>query len=255
MAFQTHQFSYGNDNYGLLLHCTDTGQTACVDAGDATATDAALTETDWRLSHIFITHHHGDHTAGLQDLKKRHSARVLGPHIDSAASVLYDTRLKDEDEFDFAGRTVKVIATPGHTLDMLNFYVAEEELACTGDTLFVMGCGRIFEGNANMMWSSLEKLLALPDQTVIYCSHEYTIANAAFALSVDPANASLAARQGAIIELRENHFPTVPTRLDLEKATNPFLRVNDPAIRKHLGMEKATNAEVFSEIRRRKDNF
>ena len=255
MAFQTHQFPYGNDNYGLLLHCTDTGQTACVDAGDATATDAALTETDWRLSHIFITHHHGDHTAGLRDLKNRHSAWVLGPHIDSAASVLYDTRLKDEDEFDFAGRTVKVIATPGHTLDMLNFYVAEEELACTGDTLFVMGCGRIFEGNADMMWSSLEKLLALPDQTVIYCSHEYTIANAAFALSVDPENASLAARQGAIIELRENHFPTVPTRLDLEKATNPFLRVNDPAIRKHLGMEKATNAEVFSEIRRRKDNF
>ena len=255
MAFQTHQFPYGNDNYGLLLHCTATGQTACIDAGDDVATDAALAETGWRLSHIFITHHHSDHTTGLASLKKRHNASIFGPHIDSAASVLYDTRFQDKDEFEFSGRKVTVIATPGHTLDMLNFYIAEEDIVCTGDTLFVMGCGRIFEGDANMMWASLEKLLALPDHTVIYCSHEYTIANAAFALSIDPDNASLAARQGAIIELRENEFPTVPTRLDLEKATNPLLRVSDPSIRKHLGMENASNAEVFAEIRRRKDNF
>jgi hydroxyacylglutathione hydrolase len=118
-----------------------------------------------------------------------------------------------------------------------------------------MGCGRIFEGDADMMWASLEKLLALPDQTVIYCSHEYTIANAAFARSVDPGNAALAARQEAIAELRENGFPTVPTRLDLEKATNPFLRVEDAAIRAHLGMETASNAAVFAEIRKRKDHF
>jgi hydroxyacylglutathione hydrolase len=255
MAFQTHQFPYGNDNYGLLLHCTDTGLTACIDAGDAAAANSALSETGWRLSHIFITHHHGDHTAGLENLKQQHNANVLGPSIDSAVSGLFDARLADNDEFEFARRKVSVIATPGHTLDMLNFYIAEEDLVCTGDTLFVMGCGRIFEGDAQMMWTSLEKLLALPDQTVIYCSHEYTIANATFALSIDPENAALAARQGAIIELRENDFPTVPTRLDLEKATNPFLRVDNAAIREHLGMEKASNAEVFAEIRRRKDRF
>ena len=138
---------------------------------------------------------------------------------------------------------------------MLNFYIPAEEIVCTGDTLFVMGCGRIFEGDADMMWASLEKLIALPDKTVIYCSHEYTLANAAFARSVDPDNTSLAARHEAVIELRDNGLPTVPTRIDLEKATNPFLRANDPKIRAYLGMETATNAEVFAEIRRRKDNF
>ena len=255
MTFQTHQFPYGDDNYGLLMHCTERGLTACVDAGDAGATEAALAETGWHLSHIFITHHHGDHTAGLDDLKQRHNASILGPSTDSAASALYDIRLNDDDEFEFAGRKVVVIATPGHTLDMLNFYIPEEDIVCTGDTLFVMGCGRIFEGNADMMWASLQKLLALPDHTVIYCSHEYTLANANFARSVDPDNTSLAARQGAVIELRDNGLPTVPTRLDLEKATNPFLRVDNAKIRAHLGMEQASNAEVFAEIRCRKDNF
>jgi len=148
-----------------------------------------------------------------------------------------------------------VIATPGHTLDMLNFHIASEDMVCTGDTLFVMGCGRIFEGDADMMWASLEKLLALPDHTIIYCSHEYTIANAAFARAVDPDNAALAARQQAIAELRNGGLPTVPSRLDLEKATNPFLRVDNAAIRAHLGMEQASNAAVFAEIRKRKDNF
>ena len=128
---------------------------------------------------------------------------------------------------------------------MLNFYLPSENIVCTGDTLFVMGCGRIFEGDAATMWASLEKLLTLPDQTVIYCSHEYTIANAAFARSVDPDNTALAARQAAIQELRDNGLPTVPTRLDLEKATNPFLRVDNTAIRAHLGMADASNAECL----------
>ena len=256
MAFQTHQFPYGDDNYGLLLHCTESNLTACVDAGDAAAAEAALAETGWQLSHIFITHHHGDHTAGLAELKTaswRH--RSWSGHSIALQARLYDIRLGDGDHFEFAGRQIDVISTPGHTLDMLNFYIASESMVCTGDTLFVMGCGRIFEGDADMMWASLEKLLALPDQTVIYCSHEYTIANAAFARSVDPDNAALAARQEAIAELRENGFPTVPTRLDLEKATNPFLRVDNAAIRAHLGMETASNAAVFAEIRKRKDHF
>ena len=255
MSLQTHQFPYGDDNYGLLLHCAETGLTACVDAGDAAATTAALAATGWQLSHIFITHHHGDHTAGLAALKDQYKAEVLGPVLDSAVSDLYDIRLGNGDHFKFANRRIDVIATPGHTLDMLNFYSPSDNIICTGDTLFVMGCGRIFEGDAAMMWASLEALLALPDQTIIYCSHEYTLANAAFARSVDPDNTALAARQKAVVELRQKGLPTVPTRLDLEKATNPFLRVDDASIRAHLNMQDASNGEVFTEIRKRKDNF
>jgi len=255
MAFQTHQFPYDSDNYGLLLHCTDTGLTACVDAGNAAATDAALQETGWTLSHIFITHHHGDHTEGLARLAADTAAAVYGPGGDNPGHAHITNQLAEGDQLSFAGARVTIIATPGHTLDMLNYYLPSEGIVCTGDTLFVMGCGRIFEGDTAMMWASLEKLLALPDQTVIYCSHEYTIANAAFARSVDPDNAALAARQAAIQELRENGLPTVPTRLDLEKPTNPFLRVDNAAIRAQLGMADASNAAVFAEIRKRKDNF
>jgi len=140
-------------------------------------------------------------------------------------------------------------------LDMLNFYFPTESFVCTGDTLFVMGCGRIFEGDPEMMWSSMEKLLCLADDTVIYCSHEYTVANAAFAMSVDPDNAALAARQAEVIALRAKDEPTVPTRMDIEKATNPFLRVDDASIKAHLGMADASRAAVFAEIRKRKDNF
>ncbi len=255
MPLEKYQFPYDSDNYGLLLHCPESAQTACVDAGSADATEAALAKTGWQLSHIFITHHHGDHTADLAVLKDKYNAHVTGPIVDSAVSTLYDSRMGDGDRFDFAGYPVEVIATPGHTLDMLNFYFPTESLACTGDTLFVMGCGRIFEGDPEMMWSSMEKLLCLADDTVIYCSHEYTVANAAFAMSVDPDNAALAARQAEVIALRAKDQPTVPTRMDIEKATNPFLRVDDASIKAHLGMADASRAAVFAEIRKRKDNF
>jgi hydroxyacylglutathione hydrolase len=255
MTLKTHQFPYGSDNYGLLLHSDETGLTACVDAGDADATRAALAETGWGLTHIFITHHHADHTEGLADLKTTYNATVLGPKIDSAVSNLYDMQLGDGDHFEFAGRRFDVLTTPGHTLDMINFYSADDQLICTGDTLFVLGCGRIFEGDAAMMWASLEKLMALPDDTIVYCSHEYTLANARFAVTIDPDNTALAERQAAFETLRENNLPTVPTRMDLEKATNPFLRASDPAIRAHLAMTDASDADVFAEIRRRKDNF
>jgi hydroxyacylglutathione hydrolase len=255
MTLNTHQFLYGNDNYGLLLHCNKTGQTACVDAGDAIATKEALITTGWALTHIFITHHHSDHTEGLASLKTDYNAIVFGPKVSSTASSLYDVHLDDHDHFEFAGRQIEVLATPGHTLDMINFYSPSDNIVCTGDTLFVLGCGRIFEGNTKMMWASLEKLMALPDNTEVYCSHEYTITNANFAVTIDPTNARLANRQAKFQKLRANNVPTVPTRMDLEKATNPFLRAGDPSIRAHLAMEGATNAEVFAEVRRRKDNF
>ncbi len=255
MTFQTHQFPYGNDNYGLLLHCTETGQTACIDAGDAAATKVALATTNWRLTHILITHHHDDHTAGLINLKTDYKAIVIGPKVNSGASQHYNIPLGDGDHFEFANRKVDVIATPGHTLDMINFYISAEKIVCTGDTLFTLGCGRIFEGDATMMWHSLEKLMALPDDTLIYCSHEYTLANAKFAVTIDPDNLALLERQKAFQELRNKDMPTVPTRIDLEKATNPFLRASDPSIQKNLAMQNTSAAKVFAEIRRRKDNF
>lgn len=251
MALEIHQFDYGQDNYGVLLHDGASGETAMIDAGDAAAARTAMAETGWQLTQIWITHHHGDHTAGLMDIAAETGAATYGPA--GISGVI--TTLADGDSFVFADRQVEVLATPGHTLDMLNFHLAPEKLAFTGDTLFAMGCGRLFEGDAAMMWDSLGKLMALDDDTVIYCSHEYTAANAAFALSVDPDNHALQRRAEAVAELRAAGLPTVPTIIALEKETNPFLRAGDAAIRKRLGMESAPDAAVFAEIRRRKDSF
>jgi len=250
-----HQFPYGSDNYGVLLHCGRTDETAMVDAGDAAAAGAALAETGWHLSQIWITHHHADHTAGLATVKAATGCHVIGPAAGGHPVEAIDQPVDDGGHFTFAGCEVRVLGTPGHTLDMINFHLPSEKLVFTGDTLFAMGCGRLFEGDAEMMWTSLQKLMALPDDTVIYCSHEYTVANADFALSVDPDNSALVSRADAVRALRATGQPTIPTTLALEKATNPFLRAADPQIRALLGMEDANDGSVFSEIRRRKDNF
>jgi hydroxyacylglutathione hydrolase len=246
-----HQFTYGGDNYGVLLQEPDSGATALVDAGDATAALAALAETGWSLSQIWLTHHHGDHTAGTTEIVAATGASVHGPA--SIASVT--TPVADGGEIDFGGVKVTAIATPGHTMDMLNFHIPSEKLLFTGDTLFAMGCGRLFEGDAATMWASLCKLMSLDDETVIYCGHEYTAANADFALSVDPDNDALLRRVAAVRDLRSAGQPSIPTMLALEKLTNPFLRASDPSIRAHLGMADADDVDVFTEIRLRKDNF
>jgi hydroxyacylglutathione hydrolase len=246
-----HQFTYGGDNYGVLLQEPDSGATALVDAGDATAAFAALAETGWSLSQIWLTHHHGDHTAGTTEIVAATGAGVHGPA--SIASVT--TPVADGGEIDFGGVKVTAIATPGHTMDMLNFHIPSEKLLFTGDTLFAMGCGRLFEGDAATMWASLCKLMSLDDETVIYCGHEYTAANADFALSVDPDNDALLRRVAAVRDLRSAGQPSIPTMLALEKLTNPFLRASDPSIRAHLGMADADDVDVFTEIRLRKDNF
>ena len=250
MRLAIHQFGYNDDNYGVLLHDAERGETALVDAGDAAAAEAALDESGWELTQIWITHHHGDHTAGLAELAGD-GVEVFGP----AGIPGVDHILEGGDSFAFAGRAVEVISTPGHTLAMLNYHLSSERLVFTGDTLFAMGCGRLFEGDAPMMWHSLGKLMALADDTVVYCGHEYTAANAAFALSVDPDNQALQRRAEAVAELRAANQPTVPTLIALEKATNPFLRAADPGLRRFLEMETASDAEVFAEIRRRKDSF
>ena len=251
MTLAIDQFAYNSDNYGVLLHDGESGQTALVDAGDGDAALTALDSNGWELTQIWITHHHGDHTAGLQQLVAETNAEVFGP----AGVAGVEQVMADGGSFDFAGQTVDVLATPGHTLDMLNYHLPRERLVYTGDTLIAMGCGRLFEGDAAMMWASLTRLMELGDDTIIYCGHEYTAANAAFALSVDPDNVALQRRAEAVAELRIAGAPTVPTIMALEKETNPFLRAADAAIRGNLGMPSASDVDVFAEIRRRKDSF
>lgn len=253
--FAYHLFPYLSDNYGVLLHDPDSGATAAVDAGDGEAVLAALAEKGWNLTELWITHHHGDHTDGLAMVKEKTGCTVTGPKGKSASISGIDREVGEGDTFEFAGAEVQVLETPGHTLDMINFYLPSEKVAFTGDTLFTLGCGRVFEGDFAMMWESLCKLMKLPADTVIYSSHEYTLANAEFALSVDPDNAALKGRAEKFKAMRANDQPTVPSTMAEELETNPFLRASDPAIRSHLGMEGESDAAVFAEIRQRKDNF
>lgn len=253
-SFEYYQFPYMSDNYGVLIHSASSGETACVDVGDGDAVLSALSEKGWSLTHLFITHHHADHVAGLQQVKSATSCQVIGPKQHSDISGL-DQQVVDGDTFTFAGQDVTVIHTPGHTADMLNYYIAAEKVVFTGDTLFALGCGRLFEGDANTMWHSLNKLMQLPADTTVYCSHEYTEANAKFAITIDPENPALQDRVKAIQDLRAQGLPTVPSQLSEELATNPFLRAADSGIRAQLQMNDATDSEVFAEIRKRKDNF
>ena len=250
-ALEYFQYPYMSDNYGVLIHVPTTGETASVDCGDAEATINALKQKNWQLTHIFATHHHADHVAGLEQLKKQFNCHVTGP----AGIPGVDKPVADAETFTFGGTEIRTIHTPGHTKDMINYYLPTEKTVFTGDTLFTLGCGRLFEGDASMMWESLNKLMKLPADTTVYSSHEYTEANAAFAVTVDPQNTALSERVKHIKKLRANGEPTVPSTMTEELATNPFLRASDSAIRQHLNMAEATDEEVFAEIRIRKDNF
>lgn len=254
-ALECVQFTYGSDNYGVLLHDATTGQTACIDAGDAQAALDALSAQGWSLTHLLITHHHGDHTAGLLQIKQATQCLVIGPKPVSQPIAGIDNHLGDGDQFDFADRQVGVLHTPGHTTDMINFHFADDKLVFTGDTLFSMGCGRLFEGDAAMMLASVNKLKALPADTTIYCAHEYTATNARFALAVDPDNAELQKRAVEVTDLRASDLPTVPTVLKLELEINPFLRVSNPGIRKTLNMADSTDTAVFAELRERRNQY
>lgn len=245
------QFPCLSDNYGVLVHCADTGETFAVDAPDADAVLGALRATGWTLTHILVTHHHADHTQGIARVKAETGCKVVGPAGSGFADV--DRTVVDGETLALVDEQVRVIATPGHTLDMVNYYLPAAGVVFTGDTLFAMGCGRVFEGTPQMMWESLVRLMELPADTAVYCGHEYTLANGRFALTVDPDNADLLARMKEVEALRAEGKPTLPTTIGLELRTNPFLRAADPAIRKRLGMEKAADAEVFAELRERKN--
>ncbi len=252
---EIHQFECLGDNYGVLVHDPESGSTASIDAPEAEPILAALEEKGWSLSHVLVTHHHADHTGGIPALKARYGAVVVGNAADASRIPGIEVRVEDGETFEFAGHEVRVFDSSGHTVGHITYYFPGDGVAFAGDTLFTLGCGRVFEGTMAQMWASLDKFRDLPGETVVYCGHEYTQANARFALSVDPDNAALRTRAEHIDALRAAGRPTVPTTIAEELETNPFLRPDDPAIRAHLGMVDASDADVFAEIRRRKDSF
>lgn len=250
-----HQFPCLQDNYGFLLHSQATGETAAIDTPEAGAIAAELEANGWTLTHILNTHHHFDHAGGNLPLKEATGCTIIGPRDETAKIPGIDVPAGDGDTLQLGGETAQVIGVPGHTAGHIAYYFPRQHLAFVGDTLFAMGCGRLFEGTPAQMWNSLCKLMALPDETVVYCAHEYTQANARFALSVEPGNEALQARARAVDEKRRKNQPTVPTTIALEKATNPFLRPTSPEIQKNLGMVGADPVEVFARLRQMKDNF
>jgi hydroxyacylglutathione hydrolase len=255
VALIIEQFTCGGDNFGVLIHDEASGLTAAIDAPEEAPIRAKLQEKGWHLDHILVTHHHGDHTQGIPALKAAFGCTVTGPADEASKIPGIDRTVKGGDKFTFGASEVRVIATPGHTLGHITYWLPGAGVAFVGDTLFAMGCGRVIEGTPEMMWASLEKLHALPDATSIYCGHEYTEANARFALTVEPDNRDLAERYAEVKRLRAAGKATLPTTIGLEKKTNPFLRAREKSIRTLLGMEQATPARVFAEVRKRKDAF
>ena len=243
------------DNFGVLLHDSETGATASIDAPEEQPILDALDRRGWTLTHILTTHHHQDHVAANLALKTRFEVMIIGPANEASKIPGIDMNIGGDGRFDFAGHPVHVYETPGHTAGHICYYFPRQKLLFAADTLFALGCGRLFEGTAAQMWASLQKLMALPDDTSVYFGHEYTLSNARFALTVDPENTALKDRAAEIEQLRQQGGFTAPTTIGDEKRTNPFLRPHDPGIRAQLGMESATDAEVFAEIRRRKDQF
>jgi hydroxyacylglutathione hydrolase len=252
---ECHQFICRSDNYGLLLHDRKTGATASIDAPDGAEIARQLRNRGWRLTHIFTTHHHADHVQGNNALKQEFGCEILGPAVEAERIPGIGTRLSGGDSFSWEGRELRVLACPGHTTGHIAYYMPSEEIACAGDTLFSLGCGRVFEGTLEDMFHSVSQFKDLPPATRLYCGHEYTQSNARFALSVEPGNTALQERAAEVDGLRANGRMTCPSSIGRELATNPFLRTGSAEIRHALGLERATDAEVFAELRRRKDSF
>ncbi|MDD1622952.1 MAG: hydroxyacylglutathione hydrolase [Methylococcaceae bacterium] len=244
------------DNYIYLLHEPVSGETAAVDPAAAEPVIAALAERGWKLSHVFNTHHHGDHVDGNLALKRRTGCKIVGSKADSRRIPDIEIEVEHGDQIRLGEQTLEIIATPGHTLGHIVYYCAGSEALFCGDTLFSLGCGRLFEGTAEQMWHSLQYLKALPGSTRIYCAHEYTQANGRFAISLEADNPQLRQRLSEVDRLRGQNLSTLPSTMALELATNPFLREDSPAIRSALAASAADSpVEVFAKIRRLKDQF
>jgi hydroxyacylglutathione hydrolase len=254
-SLQIEMFPCLADNYGFLLHDGTARVTAAVDTPEVAAIEAALERRGWQLTHIFNTHHHMDHAGGNRRLKELTGCQIIGPGHDAARIPGIDTQVRGGDVFRFGTHRVEVVETPGHTRGHIVYRFPDDGVAFVGDTLFAMGCGRLFEGSPEQMWSSLQKIAAWPDETLIYCAHEYTAANGRFALTIEPGNPRLLQRMREVEKRRSEGLPTVPTTLALEKATNPFLRPASAELRRMLGLEGSEDVAVFARTRALKDAF
>jgi hydroxyacylglutathione hydrolase len=255
MPAETRLFLCRSDNYGVLLRDPDSGATAAIDAPEAAPIEAALKATGWKLTDILVTHHHADHTDGIQALKDKYKCRVVAPAAEASKIPAVDETVREGDRVQVGSLEAHVIETPGHTAGHISYFLPADKLAFVGDTLFSIGCGRVIEGNPEMMWNSLLKLRALPDDTRIFCGHEYTMANISFAKTIEPTNAVLAAREQEANRLIAENKPTIPTFMGEEKAANPFLRADVPEVARSLGLAGKPAWQVFAEIRERKNRF
>lgn len=244
-----------SDNYVYLVREPRQGAVGVVDPAVAGPVLAALQERGWKLTHILNTHHHGDHVGGNLEIKAATGCTVVGPRADAARIPGIDVTVGDGDTYAFGAEDALVYDVPGHTRGHIAYWFAASRALFCGDTLFALGCGRLFEGTPQQMWRSLGRLRALPDDARVYCAHEYTQANARFALTVEPGNAALVARAQAIDAARAKGRPTVPSTMGEERATNPFLRPESAEIRARLGLRDADDTAVFAAVRKRKDNF
>jgi hydroxyacylglutathione hydrolase len=249
------QFMCLEDNYGVIIHDSVTGATASIDAPDADAVEKQLKKYGRQLTHIFTTHHHADHVQGNLRLKELFGCKIIGPKAEAAKIPGIDLQVSGGDKFIWSNREVFVHDCPGHTLGHIAFTIPSEFSLFAGDTLFAVGCGRVIEGTMEQMYKSVNQFKALSPSVFVYCGHEYTEANIRFALTIEPGNKALQNRAEFVAKQRARGEMTCPSTIADELKTNPYLRCDSPEIRKVLGMEAATDAEVFAEIRTRKNNF
>jgi hydroxyacylglutathione hydrolase len=255
MSLIVDVFPARSDNFGYLVHDTATGRTAAIDAPEVAAIKNALLHRGWTLTDIFITHHHIDHVEAIPELKAEYGARVVGPRGEADKIEGLDELVAGGDTVSLGETVFAVYDAPGHTLGHIVFHDTVGKHLFSADALFSLGVGRMFEGTAGPMWEGVKALRNLPDDTLVYCGHEYTESNAKFALSIDPDNAALQTRAAEVKALREAGRATIPFLLGEDKAANPFLRADDAGLARHFGLEGADAAEVFAAIRRGKDNF
>ena len=255
MTLEIIQIPVLQDNYIYLLHASESGESAVVDPALAAPVLDELTKRGWSLDLILNTHHHHDHVGGNLELKAETGCHIVGAAIDAARIPGIDIQVGEEDDIMLGEHKARIFDVPGHTRGHIAYWFSTDDALFCGDTLFALGCGRLFEGSPEDMWHSLSKLRALPDETRIYCAHEYTQANGDFALSIEPNNAALNARMDEVIARREAGKPTVPSTLAQEKATNPFLRADAAALLASAGLIGKDPITAFAAIRRAKDNF